>query len=71
MSGPGAKPGQTDEELATENVGGEHVAEISIVAWSRVRLAGLEHVVLVAAERAGLPAVRDLFRTVGAELPAC
>jgi hypothetical protein len=59
-----AEPEQTDKVLAAENVGGECLAEISVIAWSNLRLAGLEHAVLVGAERAGLSAVRAIFQTV-------
>ena len=48
----------TDEDLAAEDVNGELVAALDTAAWSRLRVAGLDLVVLVAVERAGRRAGR-------------
>jgi Replication protein len=61
MLGPAAQHEQSDEELAAEEVDGTLVAVISLSAWSRIRLAGLEHAVLVAAERGGPAQVDSLL----------
>jgi hypothetical protein len=61
MLGPGAQPEQTDEELAAEEVNGNLVGVISPPVWSRIRLAGLELAVLVAAERGGAAEVDSLI----------
>jgi len=53
---------RTDEELAAEEVNGNLVTVILTPAWSRIRRAGLEHAVLVAAAREGLNAVNALIR---------
>ena len=52
--GPVAEAERTDDELAAEDVNGNLIAVISLPVWSRIRLAGLEHLVLVVAERGGL-----------------
>src|SRR5258706_2211096 len=51
MLGLEAEPEQTDEEIAAEDVSGELVVAVPLVAWSLIRLAGLEHALLAAAER--------------------
>ena len=51
MLGQGADPERSDDELAAEDVNGTLVAVIPLPTWSRIRLAGLDHAVLVAAER--------------------
>jgi hypothetical protein len=61
MLGPGAQPEQTDEELAAEGVIGNLVGVISPPVWSRIRLAGLELAVLVAAERGSAAEVDSLI----------
>jgi Replication protein len=53
---------RTDEELAADDVGGEVLASIQAPVWSRIRGSGLEHVLLVAAERGGPVAVEELLR---------
>jgi hypothetical protein len=58
---PVAARDRTDEELAIDEVDGELVAMIPIGVWSCVRLAGLEHAVLVAAENGGLDAISALL----------
>jgi hypothetical protein len=65
MLGPAAEMPSTDEELAAENVNDELVAIVEIAAWSRIRLAGPEHAVLVGAERGGLAAVNALISQAG------
>jgi hypothetical protein len=52
---------KTDAELAAEDVNGGLVAVIAVAAWSRIRLAGLEHAVLVAAETGGEGAINVLI----------
>ncbi len=61
MLGSAAAPDQTDEELAAEDVNGAAVAVIQLSVWSRIRLAGLEHQVLVAAEHGGLAAINSII----------
>ena len=61
MLGPQAEPERTDEDLAAEDVSGKLVAVLAPVAWSSVRLAGLEHVLLVAAERGGVAEVNSVI----------
>jgi hypothetical protein len=51
---------RTDEELAAENVGGNQLAVLEFAVWARIRAAGLERAVLVAAEQGGLRAVTSL-----------
>ena len=60
MLGPTAESWQTDAELATEDVGGEQLCVIAIPIWSGIRCVGLEHAILVAAERGRLCAVNAL-----------
>jgi hypothetical protein len=55
-----------DGELAAEHIDGERVVTLSIVTWFRIRLARLDHALLIAAESGGTGAVNAL---VG-ELPA-
>ena len=67
MLGLAAEPERTDEELAAEDVGGNLLAAIPFPAWSRLRTAGLEHAVLVAAEDGGLAAVDALISRAGCD----
>jgi Replication protein len=53
---------RTDEELVADDVGGEVLASVEAPVWSRIRGAGLEHALLVAAECGGLVAVDKLLR---------
>src|SRR5258706_5308683 len=62
MLGPTAEPGRADAELASEDVNGDLIAVIPLPVWSHIRLAGLEHAVLVAAEHGGLADVNSLIR---------
>jgi hypothetical protein len=64
MLGPAAEPERTDEELA-EDINGEPVAVIPLSVWLRIRIAGLEHAVLAAAERGGVAAVNVLIGQTG------
>jgi hypothetical protein len=57
MLGPVAAPERTDEQFAAEDVSGELLTIVPMAAWRRIRLAGLDHAVLVAAERGGESAV--------------
>jgi hypothetical protein len=59
--GPSADPDKTDAQLAAEDINGELVGIIPLAAWSALRVAGLDHILLVAAEQAGLDAVRMLI----------
>ncbi len=57
----GGRAVQTDAELAAEDVGGKIVAVIATAPWIRIRLAGLDHALLVAAEAGGCHAVHALL----------
>jgi hypothetical protein len=48
--GSDALADRTDGELAAENVDGDLQGVIPIAVWSRIRIAGLDHGVLVAAD---------------------
>jgi hypothetical protein len=65
MLGPSTDAERTDEELAAEEIGGSLLETIELSGWSRIRTAGLELVVLVAAEDGGLPAVSVILRNGG------
>jgi hypothetical protein len=65
MVGPQAEPERTDKELAADDVSGHLIATLSPEAWSRIRLAGLEHALLVAAERYGFAEVKSLIARTG------
>jgi hypothetical protein len=65
MLGPAAEPERGDEELAVEDVNGNLVAVIPLPAWARIRSDGLEHAVLVAAERGGPVEVDSLTAQTG------
>jgi len=65
MLGPAAQPERTDEELAAEEVNGDLVAVIPLPAWSRIRLAGLDHAILAAAEGGGLDVINALMSQAG------
>ena len=64
MLGPADEPERTDEELAAEEVHGNLIAVIPAPVWSLIRLAGLDHAALIAAESGGLDAVNGLISTV-------
>jgi hypothetical protein len=61
MLGPVAPSEKTDVELAAEDVNGELVSAIGLAVWSRLRLARLDHAVLVAAEYGGAAAVNIII----------
>jgi hypothetical protein len=63
MLGPLVVPEKSDLQLAAGDVDGELVAEMSTVAWSAIRLAGLDLALLAAAETGGDSAVRSLVRS--------
>jgi hypothetical protein len=48
--GANLAPDYTDGQLAAEDVNGNLIIAIAIATWSRIRLAGLEHAVLISAE---------------------
>ncbi len=64
MLGPAAEPEQSDEQLAAEDVDGKLALVVPLPAWQRIRLAGVEHAVLVAAELGGVAAVDVLLHQV-------
>ena len=64
MLGAGAEPEQSDEQLAAEDVDGELALVVPLPTWQRIRLAGVEHAVLVAAELGGVAAVDVLLHQV-------
>jgi len=61
MLGPVAGTEQTDADLAAADVDGELVTVMEIPVWSRIRVAGLEHAILVAAEHGRSDAVTTLI----------
>jgi hypothetical protein len=66
MLGPAAAPERTYDELAAEDVNGDLVAVIPLPVWSRIRLDGLEHAILVAAEHGDAVDVNSLIaRAIG------
>ncbi len=64
MLGPAAEPEHSDEQLAAEDVDGKLAAVVPLPTWKGIRLAGLEHAVLVAAELGGQATVDVLLRQV-------
>jgi hypothetical protein len=69
MLGPTAPGGKTDEELAVEDVDGALVAAIPLALWARIRLAGLDHAVLIASENGSFDGV-DTFIELSAHRPS-
>jgi hypothetical protein len=67
--GQAADPEKTDAQLAAEDISGELVTIIPLAVWSHLRLAGLDHTLLVAAEQGGLAAVSTLTDQVGCRQP--
>jgi hypothetical protein len=65
MLGPLAPVERTDAELATEDVSGELVIVIPLAAWSCIRLAGLDHMALIVAERGDLAALDAVTGRIG------
>lgn len=69
MLGPSTVPEKTDLELAAEDTGGELVTDFPSAAWSAIRLAGLDLVLLAAAENGGDSAVNSVVAAVGRRHP--
>jgi hypothetical protein len=63
MLGFAAARERTDHELAAAQVGGKAVVVIPLAAWMRIRAAGLEHAVLVAAETGAMPILKHFLNT--------
>jgi hypothetical protein len=59
-----AEPERADNELATDDVGGHVMAVVPIPVWFRIRLSGLDHAVLVAAEHGGANSFNGLLGLV-------
>jgi hypothetical protein len=57
---PGAEEGKSDEQLATDDVGGVEVGWVSAPVWRRVVAGGLMHGLIVVIPL-GLPAVNDFL----------
>jgi hypothetical protein len=66
--GPSAAPEKTDHELAVDDTNGELVTHIPLAAWSAIRLAGLDLVLLVAAENGGESAAQSVAAASGPRL---
>jgi hypothetical protein len=64
MLGAEAEPEQSDEQLAAEDVDGALAAIVPLPTWHRIRRAGLEHAILVAAELGGPTTVDVLLHQV-------
>jgi hypothetical protein len=60
MLGPATVRERSDEELVSEEINGELITALSVSAWSRFRLLGLHHALLVAAEYGGTAAIQEL-----------
>ena len=58
--GAAAEPERTDEQLAAHDTRGELVAYIPGPAWLRIRITGLDHAILVAAERGCLGGINAM-----------
>ena len=63
--GPTVEPALADEDLAAEDVNGHLAAVIPFPVWSRIRVVGLDPVVLVVAERGCAVEVDLLIAHVG------
>jgi len=61
MVGQAEESERTDAELAAEDISGALILAIEGSFWSCIRLAGLDHAVLVAAQCGGLDAVSVLI----------
>jgi hypothetical protein len=68
MLGPTAVPERTDLELAAGDTNGELVTDFPAAAWSAIRLAGLDHALLAAAENAGDLAAQSVVAAAGQRL---
>jgi hypothetical protein len=60
LLGADTSPEKTDKDLAAEATEGELVIRFAVVTWRQIRVAGLEHAVITAAEIGGLTAVTEL-----------
>jgi hypothetical protein len=60
--GPATEPDRSDEQLAAEETNDELVMAISLNVWSHLRIVGLDHAVLVAAEYGGSRAIDMILR---------
>jgi len=60
LMGRVAAPARPDEDLAAEDVNGKLLAVLPTFVWSRIRLSGLDHAVLVAAEHSSAAALNAL-----------
>jgi hypothetical protein len=65
LLGPIEAHEMTDEELASDETNGQLLTVISAVVWPLLRLAGLDHAVLVAAECGGLQSRECIDRPNG------
>jgi hypothetical protein len=68
MLGSATEPERTDAQLAADDVNGDLSALIEVPVWSRIRTAGLEHALLVAAELGGPAAMNIVLRQT---YPSC
>jgi hypothetical protein len=66
--GPCAEPERTDQQLAADQSNGELVAVVPIAVWSRIRLVGLEHAMLVAVEGDSIDAINAVIGRAGCGL---
>jgi hypothetical protein len=60
MLGRAAEPNRTDAELDAKVIDGGLIETIGLALWSRIRQAGLEQAILVAAELGGPAAVNAI-----------
>jgi hypothetical protein len=60
---------RTDLELSADETDGALVADFPVAIWSAIRLAGLDLVLLAAAENGGNSSVRSAAAAVGQPLP--
>jgi hypothetical protein len=61
--GSSAEPQPTDKDLAAENTDGHLTVSIVCGLWTRIRLAGLDHAILVASEIGGKAAATAIIRS--------
>jgi hypothetical protein len=70
MLGPSAVPERTDLELAADHTNGELVTDLTVTAWSAIRLAGLDHALLAAAENGGDSEVHSVIAALDRQVPS-
>jgi hypothetical protein len=70
MLGPSAVPVRSDLELSADETDGDLIADIPVPIWRAIRLAGLDLVLLAAAEKGGNSAVYSAAAAVGQRLPS-